>query len=1098
MMRKITGKILERFTRQLRNPMKLGMLIALLIPSIAMSQSQAPLDLDCAETFAVLAGSTITSTGFSVISGNVGLSPGSATVGFPPAIVVNGALHINDALANNGQSCLTIAYNDAAGRTPVPSGPFLNPGSGNIGGLTLVAGLYKFTSTASITGSNVTLTGGANDVWIFQIASNLVVGNGVHVVLSGGAQANNIFWQVGTSATIGTTAMMKGSILADQSISLNTGAVLDGRALARIGAVTIDGNAVTKPLLTTTAPTVISTIPSDTATFVPISQYLSATFSEVMDPATINETTFILIQGTNSVPGVVSYNGLVGTFNPTNDLSSSTMYTATITIGAKNLTGDALERDYVWSFRTGAAADTTAPKIRSTLPADNATLVPVNQRLTATFSEVMDPVSITQTTFVLRKGQTQIPGTVVYVGLTATFKPTVALTSDTTYAATITSGVKDLAGNRMTADYVWSFETDVSVDLTAPTVVSTVPVNAATDVPINKSIAAVFSEVMDPSTISTASFTLTEGMTPVTGTVTFVGVTATFSPSTPLTSSKIYTATILNTVEDLAGNRMAVDYVWYFQTGAAADTTAPTIRSTLPANNATLVPVNQRLAATFNEVMDPGSITPTTFVLRKGQTQIPGTVVYVGLTATFKPTVALTSDTTYTATITSGVMDLAGNRMIADYVWRFDTDVSVDLTAPTVISTVPVNFATGVGINKSITATFSEVMDPWTITSTSFLLRSGEVLVTGAITYADSTAVFTPSSHLTTNMMYSAKITIQAADLAGNHFAMDYDWTFTTGAALPAPLPIDLDCANDFTVLAGSTVTSTGNTIIHGDVGLSPGTQVVGFPPGQVLDGSIHINDALANNAQLCLTIAYNDAAGRTFNAIIVSDGELGGKTLAPGLYRSAPGSFGITNSDLTLDAQGDVNAVWIFQMPSSTLTVGNGRQVILAGGADAGNVFWQVGSAATIGTTAAMAGTIMADQSIALNTGATLNGRALARIAEVTFDGNTVIRPDIILSVHNDMVPSEFTLSQNFPNPFNPLTQIEYGIAKPSMVHLRVYNAFGVEVATLVNSYQDAGNYIVSFNTNESTPQLTSGVYVYRLEAGAYTSMSRKLILLK
>jgi hypothetical protein len=860
------------------------MLVAILIPSVAMAQSQAPLDLGCAETFAVLAGSTVTSTGFSVISGNVGLSPGSATVGFPPAIVVNGALHINDALANSGQGCLTIAYNDAAGRTPVPTGPFLNPGSANIGGLTLVAGLYKFTSTASITGSNVTLTGGANDVWIFQIASNLVVGNGVHVVLSGGAQASNIFWQVGTSATNGTTPNMKRRILADQSISLNTGAVLDGRALARIGAVTFDENAVTKPVLVTNAPRVVSTIPSDTATLVPIRQTLTATFSEMMDPSTINGKTFILKQGTNNVPGAVSYNGLVGAFDPTDDLSFSTMYTATMTIGAKNLAGDALARDYVWSFRTGAAPDTTAPKIRSTLPANN-----------------------------------------------------------------------------------------------------------------------------------------------------------------------------------------AID-----------------------------VPVNQRLAATFSEVMAPVSITPTTFVLRKGQTQIPGTIVYAGLTATFKPSVTLTSDTTYTATITSGVMDLAGNHMTTDYVWSFETDVSVDLTAPTVLSTIPVNFASGVGINKSITATFSEVMDPWTITSTSFLLRSGGVSVTGATTYADSTATFTPSSHLATNTMYTATITMKAADLAGNNLAMDYDWTFTTGAALPSPLPIDLDCANDFTVLAGSTVTSTGNTIIHGDVGLSPGSQVVGFPPGQVLDGSIHINDALANNAQLCLTIAYNDAAGRTLNAIIVSDGELGGKTLAPGLYRSAPGSFGITNSDLTLDAQGDVNAVWIFQMPSSTLTVGNGRQVILAGGADAGNVFWQVGTAATIGTTAAMAGTIMADQSIALNTGATLHGRALARIAEVTFDGNTVVRPDIILSVRNDMVPSEFTLSQNFPNPFNPLTQIEYGIAKPSMVTLRVYSALGVEVATLVHSYQDAGNYVVSFNTNESTPQLTSGVYVYRLEVGTHTSMSRKLILLK
>jgi hypothetical protein len=543
---------------------------------------------------------------------------------------------------------------------------------------------------------------------------------------------------------------------------------------------------------------------------------------------------------------------------------------------------------------------------------------------------------------------------------------------------------------------------------------------------------------------------------------------------------------------------MVNDYIWHFISGADPDDIAPFVRYTIPTNNATNTPVNQRIAAIFSEPIDPLSITNVTFSLKQGLIPVPGTVTYVGLTATFTPTSSLAYNTTYTATITTGVEDLAGNPMAADYVWSFDTDVSTDLTSPTVIKTDPMNGAIGVVLNKVITAKFSEEMDALTITSTSFTLRRATMLVSGMITYVDSVATFTPTMHLLANTTYNATITTQATDLAGNHLAMNYNWSFTTGGQLPYPLPINLDCANTFTVLAGSTVTSTGNTIVHGDLGLSPGTAVVGFPPGQVLNGSIHINDALANNAKLCLTIAYNDAAGRTLNAIIVSDGELGGKTLAPGLYRSAPGSFGITNSDLTLDAQGDVNAVWIFQMPSSTLTVGNGRQVILAGGATSANIFWQIGSSATIGTTADMKGTMMADQSITLKNGARLNGRALARIAAVTFDNNLVIRPDIIVGVKSEIAPSEFTLSQNYPNPFNPVTQIEYGIAKPGLVSLRIYNAYGVEVATLVNSYQQAGSYVVSFNSNEAMPKLTSGVYIYRLEAGGFISLSRKLILLK
>jgi hypothetical protein len=146
--------------------------------------------------------------------------------------------------------------------------------------------------------------------------------------------------------------------------------------------------------------------------------------------------------------------------------------------------------------------------------------------------------------------------------------------------------------------------------------------------------------------------------------------------------------------------------------------------------------------------------------------------------------------------------------------------------------------------------------------------------------------------------------------------------------------------------------------------------------------------------AKVDLTTAYNDAAGRSTNVIVQATGELGGLTLAPGLYKAPAGSFAITSVDLTLDAQGDPNAVWIFQMPSSTLTVGNGRQVILAGGAKASNIFWQVGSSATLGTTVKFKGNILASQSITFQTGATLDGRALTQIAAVTLDSNTITKP--------------------------------------------------------------------------------------------------------
>ena len=221
----------------MRLPVSLGFAVALTF--LHLSATAQEVNLGTANNYAVLACSTITSTGATVINGGLGVAPGNAVTGRP---IVNGLFDVDDASAVLAQNDLTTAYNDAAGRTPTPSGPFLNPGVGNIGGLNLIPGLYKFTGTASITGSDVTLTGGPDDVWIFQIAADLEVGSRIQVFLAGGAQAGNIFWQVGTSATIGTFAVFKGTIMSDQAIVMNTSSAMDGRALAFTAGVTFNGS----------------------------------------------------------------------------------------------------------------------------------------------------------------------------------------------------------------------------------------------------------------------------------------------------------------------------------------------------------------------------------------------------------------------------------------------------------------------------------------------------------------------------------------------------------------------------------------------------------------------------------------------------------------------------------------------------------------------------------------------------------------------------------------------------------------------------------------------------------------------------------------
>jgi hypothetical protein len=192
---------------------------------------------------------------------------------------------------------------------------------------------------------------------------------------------------------------------------------------------------------------------------------------------------------------------------------------------------------------------------------------------------------------------------------------------------------------------------------------------------------------------------------------------------------------------------------------------------------------------------------------------------------------------------------------------------------------------------------------------------------------------------------------------------------------------VPLGAAGNFRVLAGTTVTNTGASVVHGNLGVSPGSAVTGFPPGKVT-GAIHKADTAAAHGQLALTTAYNNAMGRTHCPTSIA-GNVGGRTLGPGLYKSTS-SLMISSGDLTLTAHGHSGAVFIFQV-TTKFTTSAGRKVILAGGAQAQNIFWAVGSSATLGTTSVVYGTILAHKSISLATGSVLHGRALAHIGAVT-----------------------------------------------------------------------------------------------------------------
>lgn len=321
------------------------------------------------------------------------------------------------------------------------------------------------------------------------------------------------------------------------------------------------------------------------------------------------------------------------------------------------------------------------------------------------------------------------------------------------------------------------------------------------------------------------------------------------------------------------------------------------------------------------------------------------------------------------------------------------SSTGLDTIPPSVFDTTPDSNMTNVSTESNLTILFNENMHGSTISDSSFTLSAATGRVSGTVTMAGATATFNPSASLAPNTLYTATITTGVRDLAANPLARSFSWTFTTGSvsASTNQPSVALGAASTFAVLAGSTVTNTGPTTVTGDLGVSAGSAVTGFAPGVVNSGAMHAGDTLAAQAQLALTTAYNDLAGRSVNPVSVA-GNLGGTTLAPGLYKSTSG-LQISSGDLTLDAKGDANAIFIFQI-ASTLNVSSGRQVTLTGGAKASNVYWQVGTSANLEANSVFKGSILADQSISLQTGARVDGRLLARIGAVTLQSNTITMP--------------------------------------------------------------------------------------------------------
>jgi hypothetical protein len=535
-----------------------------------------------------------------------------------------------------------------------------------------------------------------------------------------------------------------------------------------------------------------------------------------------------------------------------------------------------------WYAPGGAASSLT---VSSTDPANGEIGVFRNTEINATFSGPVDSATITAATFTVKQGTTVVPGTVTFSPVTAVFSPTNVLAANTVYTATITTGVKNPAGIALASDYVWSFTTGATSDVSLPTVIATINANNAINVPINTKVGATFSKVMNSTTLTTATFTLTHGTTPVLvpGTVTYSGVNAVFTPTGNLLPNTLYTATITTGAKDLSvpGNSLAVPFVWSWTTGAALDTTAPKLTVENPANLATGVAINSPVRATFDKPMDLATITNLTFTLKNGTVLVAGQVTYDALTkvATLKPSVNLLPNTTYTANVTNGAKDLAGNVLTAGLVpnpWTFTTATTV-VTPPA--GAVPLGSAGTFGImaTSAITNTGAGTMingdvalDPGTSNGLLPVQVSGAIHINDTVSAQarlDLLAAYNFAKNLPPGTTISAGADLGALNPGG----VLPPGTYTSGSTMLVSTNLTLNgSATDVWIFQiGSSLTTTANVI------LGPGVLAKNVFWVPTLDATVGVNSTFEGTI-----VAGRDTTaktGATINGRILTGATLAG-----------------------------------------------------------------------------------------------------------------------------------------------------------------------------------------------------------------------------
>lgn len=421
-------------------------------------------------------------------------------------------------------------------------------------------------------------------------------------------------------------------------------------------------------------PVILSVFPAKGESGVAIDSPVRVTFSEPVDRATLTAATWSISGGNRAVTGTIDLHSESATFTPSNRWDAGTRYRVTLTTGIKDLAGHPIRENFSWEFTTGTSG-AKPPTILSHLPATGAVNVPTNSTVRATFSKELDRSTVTNETFRLRGGGVAVSGRVELSGNVATFMPAADLSADTVYQVVVTAGVRDLAGNAMAADHLWTFHTGTHSDTTPPSLLDTRPPDQSRGFAVDHAIIATFSEAMDPASLQT-HFILTAGGRSIPGRISYSGATAMFIPTEDLKFGTLYEAKVTTGARDLAGNFLPDESTWRFTTETTQNAALAAVSSTQPPNQAVGAEIRATVRATFTQGIDGATLNSRTFRVQnlKDATWTVGIVTYDRNTKTghFVPQVPFSPSTLYQAVL-SGVKDPAGNA-VSEHAWTFITE----------------------------------------------------------------------------------------------------------------------------------------------------------------------------------------------------------------------------------------------------------------------------------------------------------------------------------------------------------------------------------------------------------------------------------------